>query len=150
MDSSSSGYDGGCHDDRREEEAPSPDGSNGSSGSTVASFMTLEQKIEAMEMDVKRAYRINLFLFCVVVTLLLLLHPPSCTHLRAPTSTHTERLQAVEAAQREGAVLKEELARSNEVRQALLKKWHEARIAYDEVRACRRPPWSSSPPPPFP
>lgn len=57
-------------------------------------------------------------------------HTPLFNH------TQPERLQAVEAAQREGAALKEELARSREVRLALLKKWHEARIAYDEVCVC--------------
>lgn len=41
------------------------------------------------------------------------------------------------AAEREGAALKEELAQCRELRQALLKRWHEARIAYDEVRWCR-------------
>ncbi len=40
----------------------------------------------------------------------------------------------MEATEREGAALREELARCRETRQALLERWHQARIQYDEVR----------------
>ena len=112
-------------------------GYGGSGGGNVAqTLMTLEQKIEAMEKDVKR--------MCIYILLgCFRCYPGSFTHhthfihsFIAPHHT-TERLQAVAAAEREGAALKEELAQCRELRQALLKRWHEARIAYDEVRWCR-------------
>jgi hypothetical protein len=60
----------------------------------------------------------------------------------------------VKAAEREGAALKEELARCRETRKALLKRWHEARIDYSEVRfvlgaLCVSPTYRSPPFLPF-
>jgi hypothetical protein len=55
----SSGYAAGRHQQQHQHEHQQPPSaaasSSSSGGSVAASFMTLEQKIEAMELDVKRA-----------------------------------------------------------------------------------------------
>lgn len=119
-------------------QAAAMDATDGGGGSSAAaSVMTLEQKIAAMEKDVKGEVScVPSKPFCLLLLSFLRAHRLHSHPQHTPLLTHTtpERLQAVEAAQREGAALKEELARSREVRLTLLKKWHEARIAYDEVR----------------